>query len=227
MQKILVVDDDEDIGRGLEINLSKEGYKILRANNGHTAIDSAIRNNPDLILLDVAMPEVSGLDVCRELRRKGFDAPIIMLTAKSDEIDRVVGLEIGADDYVAKPFSLRELQARIRVRLRRQPAGSPDGLSRYCFADVDIDFERFRATRKNQELDLSPREFEILRLLIQNRGDVVTRDKLLDTVWGYDAFPTTRTVDNHIMKLRKKLEDDPANPKYLLSIYGEGYKFVG
>ncbi len=227
MQKILVVDDDEDIGRGLEINLSKEGYKVLRANNGNTAIDSAIRNNPDLILLDVAMPEVNGFDVCRELRRKGFDAPIIMLTAKSEEIDRVVGLEIGADDYVPKPFSLRELQARIRARLRRKPATSPDGLSHYCFADVEIDFERLRATRKNQDLELSPREFEILRLLIQNRGDVVTRDKLLDTVWGYDAFPTTRTVDNHIMKLRKKLENDPANPKYLLSIYGEGYKFVG
>jgi len=227
MQKILIIEDDEDIGHGLEVNLAKEGYKILRANNGQSGIDSAIRNNPDLILLDVAMPVMNGFDACRELRRKGFEAPIIMLTAKSEEIDRVVGLEIGADDYVAKPFSLRELQARIRARLRRQPASSPDGLSHYCFADVEIDFEKFRATRKTEELDLSPKEFEILRLLIQNRGDVVTRDKLLDTVWGYDTFPTTRTVDNHIMKLRKKLEDDPANPKYLLSIYGEGYKFVG
>jgi two-component system alkaline phosphatase synthesis response regulator PhoP len=227
MQKILIVDDDEDIGRGLEIDLTREGYKALRVTNGQAGIDSAIRNNPDLVLLDVAMPGVNGFDVCRELRQKGFEAPIIMLTAKSEEIDRVVGLEIGADDYVPKPFSLRELQARIRARLRRTAPASPDGLSRYCFDDVEIDFDKLRATRKNQELDLSPREFEILRLLIQNRGDVVTRDKLLDTVWGYDSFPTTRTVDNHIMKLRKKLEDDPANPKYLLSIYGEGYKFVG
>jgi len=227
MQTILVVDDEEDIGRGLEMNLVQDGYRVLLAHNGKAAVDSAISSNPDLILLDVNMPEMNGFDVCRELRRKGFEAPIIMLTARSAEIDRVVGLEIGADDYMAKPFSVRELQARIRARLRRQPASSPDGLSRYCFADVELDFEGFRAKRKNRELELSPREFEILRLLIKNRGQLVSRDKLLDTVWGYDAFPTTRTVDNHIMKLRKKLENDPGHPKYILSIYGEGYKFVG
>jgi two-component system alkaline phosphatase synthesis response regulator PhoP len=227
MYKILIVEDEEELLRGLEISLSKEGYRILKATRGETGVKLAIKENPDLIILDVMLPGMSGLDVCRELRQKGTDVPIIMLTAKSEEIDRVVGLEIGADDYVTKPFSLRELLARIRVRLRRQPPRVNKGPTQYCFGDVKIDFEKFVAVRKGRPLDLTPREFDILRLLIQYRGEVVTRDRLLDEVWGYEAYPSTRTVDSHILKLRQKMEDDPANPRHILTIYGEGYKFVG
>lgn len=227
MYKILIVEDEEDLLRGLEISLSKEGYKVLKATRGETGVKLAIKENPDLIILDVMLPGISGLDVCRELRQKGIDVPIIMLTAKSEEIDRVVGLEIGADDYVTKPFSLRELLARIQAQLRRQPLRPKKGPTHYCFGDVEIDFEKFRAVHKGKPLELTPKEFDILQLLIRCRGEVVTRDRLLDEVWGYETYPSTRTVDNHILKLRQKLEDDPANPRYILTAYGEGYKFVG
>lgn len=226
MDKILIVEDEEDLLKGLEINLKKEGYKVLKATHGEAGVNLAIKENPHLIILDVMLPGMSGLDVCRELREKGIDTPIIMLTAKSEEIDRVVGLEIGADDYVTKPFSLPELLARIRVRLRRQPRKT-ETLARYRFGDVEIDFEKYRATRKGKPVHLTPKEFDILRLLIRCRGEVVTRDRMLDEVWGYEVYPTTRTVDNHILKLRQKLENDAVNPRYILSIYGEGYKFVG
>ena len=227
MEKILIVEDEADLTHALEINLTAEGYRVLKAGRGDAAIGLALKENPHLILLDVMLPAMNGLDVCRELRRKGFDAPIIMLTAKVEEVDRIVGLEIGADDYVTKPFSMRELLARIRVRLRRQPPQSSEILPRYRFDDVDIDFEKFQATRAGQPLDLTPKEFDILRLLIRHRGEVVTRDRMLNELWGYEAYPTTRTVDAHIAKLRQKIEGDPANPRYILSIYGEGYKFVG
>ncbi len=227
MHKILIVEDEEDLLRGLEINLSKEGYRVLKANRGDTAVSLAIKENPHLILLDVMLPGMSGLDVCRELRRKGLEMPIIMLTAKAEEVDRVVGLEIGADDYVTKPFSVRELLARIQVRLRRQPPRDAAGPLRYRFGDVEIDFEKFSAKRKGKPLDMTAREYDILRLLIRCRGEVVTRDRMLTELWGYETGVTTRTVDTHILKLRQKLEPDPANPKYILSIYGEGYKFVG
>jgi two-component system alkaline phosphatase synthesis response regulator PhoP len=227
MSKILIVEDQEDLLKGLEINLSKEGYQVLKATRGDVAVGLALKENPDLIILDVMLPGLNGLDVCRELRQKGSETPIIMLTAKSEEIDRVLGLEIGADDYVTKPFSLRELLARIRARLRRQPASAPATLSKYRFGQVELDFEKLRATRRGQPLELTPREYDILRLLIRCRGEVVTRDRKLNEVWGYEAYPTTRTVDTHILKLRQKVEDDPANPQYILTIYGGGYKFVG
>lgn len=226
MHKILVIEDEEDLLRGLEINLRQEGYQVVKATRGDEAVGTAIRENPHLVILDVMLPGKSGLDVCRELRQKGFDAPIIMLTAKGEEIDRVVGLEIGADDYVTKPFSVRELLARIRVRLRRQPARKTDKLARYRFGDVEIDFEKYRATRKGKPIEMTPREFDVLQLLIRSRGEVVTRDRMLDEVWGYEVYPTTRTVDNHIMKLRQKLEQDASKPRFILSVYGEGYKFV-
>jgi len=225
MHKILIIEDHADMANGLEINLKKEGYRILKAATGEEGLKSAIRDCPDLIILDIMLPGISGLDVCRELRNKSIQTPIIMLTAKSDELDRVVGLELGADDYITKPFGIRELLARVRVRLRRQPPQTD--LPRYRFGDVEIDFEKYRATLRNKPLDLSHREFHIMRLLIRNRGEVVTRDRLLDEVWGYDDYPTTRTVDTHILKLRKKVEEDPANPKYIVSVYGGGYKFLG
>ncbi len=227
MHKILIVEDEEDLLRGLEINLSKEGYRVLKATRGEAAVSLAIKENPHLILLDVMLPGISGLDVCRELRRKGVETPIIMLTAKSEEVDRVVGLEIGADDYVTKPFSVRELLARIGARLRRQPPRELAGPPRYRFGNVEIDFEKFQATRKGKPLELTPREYRVLRFLIQHRGEVVTRDRMLTEVWGYETDVTTRTVDTHILKLRQKVEPDPGKPEYILSIYGEGYKFVG
>lgn len=227
MHKILIVEDEENLLRGLEISLSKEGYKVLKASRGEAGVKLAVKENPDLVILDIMLPGMSGLDVCRELRQKGLEVPIVMLTAKSEEVDRVVGLEIGADDYVTKPFSLRELLARIRAHLRRQPPRPKKGPIHYCFGDVEVDFEKFTAVRQGKPLDLTPREFGILRLLIHCRGEVVTRERLLDEVWGYETYPSTRTVDSHILNLRQKLEDDPANPRYILTIYGEGYKFVG
>jgi DNA-binding response OmpR family regulator len=227
MYKILIVEDEEDLLKGLEINLRQEGYQVLKATRGDEGLKLALAENPHLIILDVMLPEMSGLDVCRELRQKGIEVPIIMLTAKGEEIDRVVGLEIGADDYVTKPFGLRELLARIRVQLRRHPPHTQEYLTRYRFGDIEIDFEKFQATHNDEPFELSAKEFDILHLLIRYRGEVVTRDRLLEEIWGYESNPTTRTVDNHILKLRKKLEDDPANPKYILSIYGQGYKFIG
>jgi DNA-binding response OmpR family regulator len=225
--RILIIEDEPDLARGLEINLRGEGYEVVKAATGDAGVKLAFRENPHLVLLDVMLPGASGFDVCRELRQRGFDAPIIMLTAKGEEIDRVVGLELGADDYVTKPFGLRELLARIRVRLRRMPRRGEEGLARYRFGPIEVDFERCRAARHERPLELTGKEFDVLRLLIRHRGELVTRDRILNEVWGYDASPTTRTVDNHVLHLRQKLEDDPANPVYILSVYGEGYKFVG
>jgi DNA-binding response OmpR family regulator len=226
MYRILIVEDQADLADGLEINFKKEGYTVLKASTGEEALKLVTRELPDLMVLDVMLPGMSGLDVCRELRSKSIEIPIIMLTAKSDEIDRVVGLEIGADDYMTKPFSLRELLARVRVRLRRQPPQT-DVLARYRFGHVELDFEKGRATVHDELVDLTQKELEVMRFLIRNRGNVVSRERLLDEVWGYEVYPTTRTVDTHILRLRKKLEEDQANPQYILSIYGEGYKFVG
>ncbi len=228
MYQILIVEDDKDIADGLGMHLSEEGYTVLKVTEGDSVVNLVIQKSPHLILLDIVLPGMSGIDVCRELRQKGFDLPIIMLSGKKiEEIDQVVGLEIGADDYVTKPFGIKELLARVRVHLRRQPSHSRNGLHRYQFGDVEIDFDKFSATRDDEAVNLTPKEFDILRLLISSRGELVTRDRLLDVVWGYDVYPTTRTVDNHILKLRKKLEEDPASPQHILSIYGEGYKFVG
>jgi DNA-binding response OmpR family regulator len=225
--KILIVEDEPDLARGLEINLRDEGYTVVKAATGDAGVKLAFQENPHLVILDIMLPGMNGLDVCRHLRQKGFEAPIIMLTAKGEEIDRVVGLEIGADDYVTKPFGLRELLARVRVRLRRMPQRPADGLARYRFGAVEIDFEKCRSQKNTEPIELTGKEYDILRLLIRNRGEIVTRDRMLSEVWGYDATPTTRTVDNHILHLRHKIEDDPANPVYILSVYGEGYKFVG
>lgn len=222
--RILIIEDEPDLLRGLELNIKAEGYGVITATTGDAGLSAAINERPDLVLLDLMLPGMSGLDVCRELRRKQFDAPVIMLTARADEVDRVVGLEIGADDYVTKPFGIRELLARIRVRLRRRAPGTPDSVLR--FAEVEVDFDKQEATRRGQRVELTGKEFDVLRLLAKHRGDIVTRERLLDEVWGYEHYPTTRTVDNHIMRLRQKLETEPPNPRHILSVYGEGYKFV-
>jgi DNA-binding response OmpR family regulator len=173
------------------------------------------------------LPGMNGFDVCRELRRKGFGAPIIMLTAKSEEVDRVVGLEIGADDYVTKPFGIRELLARIRVRLRRHYDTAGTSMPKLKFGEVELDFERHEATRRGKRIEMTGKEFEVMKFLGKHRGQIVTRDQLLDEVWGYESYPTTRTVDNHILRIRQKLEENPSEPRYIFSVYGEGYKFVG
>lgn len=223
---VLVAEDEPGIGKGLEINLRNEGYEVIRVNRGEKCVSEAIRHQPHAIILDVMLPDMNGFDVCRELRNRGVESAIIMLTVRGSEVDRVVGLEIGADDYVTKPFSLRELLARIRAHVRRLPANGAD-ISLFRFNDVELDFTRFQATRRGRDIELTTKEFELLRFLVKHRGEVVTREQLLELVWGYESSPTTRTIDNHILKLRHKLEPDPARPRFILSVYGEGYRFVG
>jgi DNA-binding response OmpR family regulator len=227
MYKIMIVDDEQDLVSGLAMSFKKEGYEVIKAFDGNTALKLAIQENPHLILLDVAMPGMSGLLVCQALRTKEVDTRIIMLSAKGDEVDRVVGLEIGADDYITKPFSLRELHALVRARLRYREPLACDFVQKYSFGDVAIDFDKLNATRDGNDLKLTTREFDILQFLIKYRGQIITRERILDKIWGHNACSTPRTVDNHILRLRKKIEPNPSRPLYLLSAYGGGYKFVG
>jgi two-component system alkaline phosphatase synthesis response regulator PhoP len=225
VSKILVVEDEPDMVLGLKDNFEFEGYEVLTAPDGAAGLERARNDKPDLVILDIMLPKLSGLEVCKALRGEGFEAPIIMLTARGQEIDKVVGLELGADDYVTKPFSIRELLARVRAILRRTE-GTKKRLSRYRFSDVELDFEAYRAKKADQPLDLSPREFELLRYLIERKGQTVTRDQLLEDVWGYESYPSTRTVDTHIAKLRAKVGDSGSEPRYIMTIHGVGYKFV-
>lgn len=211
----------------MKLNLADEGYKVDWASNGEEGLRKAMEETPDLIILDIMLPKKNGLDVCRELRQKNIFIPIIMLTAKGEEVDKVVGLEIGADDYMTKPFSIRELLARIKAHLRREKREGKTVPEVYLFGDVEIDFTHFKVKHKDKQLDLTSLEVEILKYFIAHQGEVITREALLDKIWGYDKYPTTRTIDNHILKLRKKIETDPSHPKYILSIYGEGYRFMG
>jgi two-component system alkaline phosphatase synthesis response regulator PhoP len=210
---------------GLKDNFEFEGYEVVTASDGAAGLERARSVKPDLVILDIMLPKLSGLEVCKTLRGEGFEAPIIMLTARGQEIDKVVGLELGADDYVTKPFSIRELLARVRAILRRTE-GTRKRLARYRFADVALDFEAYKARRGNETLELSPREFELLRYLIERKGETVTRDQLLEDVWGYESYPSTRTVDTHIAKLRAKIGDSGSEPRYILTIHGVGYKFI-
>jgi two-component system alkaline phosphatase synthesis response regulator PhoP len=225
MPRILIVDDEPEMVRGLEDNLRYEGYQTLSARNGKEGLALALKEGPDLILLDVMMPEMSGWDVCRALREKGIDVPVIMLTARGEEVDRVLGLELGADDYVTKPFSLRELLARVRAVLRRP--GPRQRAEQYTFGDVRLHLRGRQAFKAGKEIRLTRKEFDLLRYLVEHRGEVVTRDRLLDEVWGYDHFPTTRTVDTHVLRLRQKFENDPERPVYILTVHGQGYRFAG
>ena len=225
MPKVLIVEDEPGIAVGLRDNFEYEGFTVVVAGDGEAALRQATSEHPDIVLLDVMLPKLSGLDVCRSLRAKGFAAPILMLTARRREIDTVVGLEVGADDYVTKPFGIRELVARVKAHLRRASRSHP-ALLTYGFGDVDLDFRRYEARKSGRVLDLSPREFEMLKYLIQRQGETVTREQLLDEVWGYDQFPITRTVDNHIAKLRQKIEDHPADPQHIITVHRVGYRFV-
>lgn len=224
MARILVIEDDPAILRGLADNLACESHDVLTAGDGEHGYSLARSAKPDLIVLDLMLPRMTGYELCRKLRTENVATPIVMLTARGDEADRVVGLDLGADDYVTKPFSVRELLARIRAVLRRAQAQSalPAELR---FGKVTVDFRRYEARKGGQPVELTRKEFGLLRLLAARAGEVVTRDELLNEVWGYDATPTTRTVDNHVASLRAKLEDNPSNPQHLFTVYGVGYKW--
>ena len=224
MSTILVVEDERAILEGLRDNLEFEGYKVLTASDGETGLKIARDQHPDLILLDLMLPRVSGYEVCRRLRAANITIPILILTARGEEMDRVLGLDLGADDYVTKPFSIRELAARIRALLRRTKPehGAPLEVR---FGDVHVDFERYEVFKNGASVDLTRKEFAVMRLLAARPGLAVTRDDLLEQVWGYDARQSTRTVDNHIAALRSKLEAT-GEPKHLITIHGVGYKLV-
>jgi DNA-binding response OmpR family regulator len=224
--RILVVEDDAAILRGLTDNLRFEGYEVIPARRGDEGLQLILEQDPDLVILDIMLPVLSGFDVCRRSRKEGKVMPILMLTARGQEVDRVMGLDLGADDYVTKPFSIPELLARVRALLRRANASAPLP-ERVSFGDVRVEFERYQATKGRIVVRLSPKEFGVLRLLVAREGDVVSRTDLLHEVWGYDRFPTTRTVDNHVASLRSKLEEDPTSPRHILTVHGVGYRFVG
>jgi len=227
MKRILIIEDDPAIAKGLTDALNAEAFETICAADGQSGFAKA-RNEPfDLVILDILLPLKNGIDVCRELRAAGVNVPVLMLTSKTEEIDKVIGLEIGADDYVTKPFSIRELIARIKALLRRAaPEAKPDTAEYIAFGTVQLDFHKQLARKGGELLKLSAKEFEILRFFIRHEGEVVTRDMLLDSVWGYDIYPTTRTVDNYILSLRKKIEDNPAAPRHLLTVHTSGYRFV-
>jgi DNA-binding response OmpR family regulator len=224
--KILVVEDEPNMVAGLRDNFEFEGYQVITARDGIEGLERALAESPDLVVLDVMMPRMSGLEVCRQLRAKRASIPIIMLTARGQEVDKVVGLELGADDYVTKPFSIRELLARVRAILRRT-AALPKNQDQHSFGDVEVDLHRRRVLRSGKLLDISSKEFELLKYFICHSGETLTRDRLLEDVWGYDSYPSTRTVDTHLVRLRQKLEPDPEQPQYFLTVHGTGYQFVG
>jgi DNA-binding response OmpR family regulator len=226
MQRILVVEDEPTIATGLQDDLELEGYGVEVVDNGTVAMKRILEGEFDLILLDVMLPGADGFTICREARMKGIRTPIVMLTAKGQEVDKVVGLELGADDYVTKPFSPRELLARIKAVLRRGH-DEPKPVSNYHFADITVDLDRFEVLRKGEKIDLTAMEFKLLRAFLEHRGQVLTIDELLQEVWGKDVFLTDRVIYTHVNNLRSKIEEDPHNPKLLISVRGIGYRFDG
>ena len=226
MTKILIVEDEESILMPLEDNLRLEGYEVLCARDGLEGLSMARKHAFDLVVLDIMLPKMDGFEVCKQLRQDRVMTPILMLTAKSQEVDKVLGLELGADDYVTKPFSSRELLARIKAILRR--AKEPhQGIDFFRFDDIELDFIKYEARKAGRPVPLTALEFALLHFLIQNKGRVVHRNEVLDSVWGKDVYVDARTVDKHISLLRKKFEDDPQEPKYILGVRGVGYKFTG
>ncbi|HEU4401384.1 MAG TPA: response regulator transcription factor [Candidatus Polarisedimenticolia bacterium] len=226
MPKVLIVEDDESMVAALRDGFEYEGYGVALAGDGAAGLRLVSEETPDLVILDVMLPKMNGMDVCREIRRGGNAVPIIMLTARGQEIDKVLGLKLGADDYVTKPFGFMELMARVEAVLRRA-AGRPVEMESYRSGGLTVDFRKGEVRKKGRLLDLTQRELRLLRYFIGHRGEVVTREQLLDAVWDYDAAPITRTVDMHVAKLRKKIEDHPATPRFLVTVHGTGYKFTG
>lgn len=225
-QKILIVEDEPNMSRGLKDNLEFEGYQVDVSGNGMAGLKMILTNRYALVVMDVMMPEMSGLDVCKKVREAGIGVPIILLTAKSEEIDKVLGLELGADDYITKPFSLRELLARIKAVLRRNtPISEKDG-ERCSIGKLSLDFGAYTAADPNGNVKMTHKEFTILKYLLKRKNEIVSRHELLEHVWGYEETPTTRTVDNFILKIRQKIEDDPNSPKIILTVHGTGYTLV-
>lgn len=223
--KILIVDDEEHIIELIKFNLENSGYETLTATNGIDALRIIREESPRLILLDIMLPGMDGYDICKEIRKDSVIAniPVIMITAKGEEVDKILGLELGADDYITKPFSIRELIARVKALIRRTSSSMTDHI--YKFSNISIDFNKHEILKDDTKIDLTLKEFELLEILIKNKGRVMTRDFLLDKIWGYEYIGETRTVDVHIRHLRQKVEDDDKSPKYIETVRGIGYRF--
>jgi two-component system alkaline phosphatase synthesis response regulator PhoP len=224
--RILLVEDEAGLRLSLTDRLESEGYSVETAADGEEGFSRAAREAFDLVILDVMLPRKSGFDVCRDLRQKGVTTPVLMLTARGQVVDRVVGLKLGADDYLTKPFEMAELLARVEARLRGRTMVEGRPPERYRFGGVQVDFRRAEVERDGDPVELSAKEFQLLRYFVEHRGATLTRDELLNGVWGYDAMPTTRTVDVHVAWLRRKLEPNPRHPQFILTLHGLGYKFV-
>jgi two-component system alkaline phosphatase synthesis response regulator PhoP len=225
MPKILIIEDEESILMALEDDLCLEGYAVTGETDGARGLERAVQGGYDLIILDIMLPSMNGFEICKQLRAAGDTTPILMLTAKSQEVDKVVGLELGADDYVTKPFSPRELLARVKALIRRaRPADPP--LEHFSFGDIAVDFKGYTVTKGDDAVELTAKEFALLRMLISHKDEVVRRDVILNEVWGDDWEVFPRTVDTHVANLRKKLEDDPTEPEFIVNVRGVGYKFV-
>ncbi len=225
MSKILVIEDDPAISSGIRESLESEGFRIVVENDGEAGFTAAHNSGPDLILLDIMLPSMSGLEICKKLREEGVNTPVILLTSRSTESDKLLGFDLGADDYVTKPFSIRELIARIKSILKRRGA-IQDVFETFEFGEVEMNFKTMVTTKAGKIVRLSLKEYELMKYFIRHIEEVISRNKLLDEVWGYDVYPTTRTVDNYILMLRKKLEPDPSVPRYFLTMHAAGYKFV-
>jgi two-component system alkaline phosphatase synthesis response regulator PhoP len=223
--KLLIVEDDDSMAVALRDGFEFEGYDVTVARDGASGLELARAEAPDVLILDVMLPKMSGLDVCRELRKQGSRLPILMLTARGQEIDKVLGLKLGADDYVTKPFGFLELAARVEALLRRATGGG--SAEELQFGDIRVNFRRAEATRDGSPLELSARELRLLKYFAEHRGEAITREELLDAVWDYENAPFTRTVDMHIAKLRKKIEDDASEPRWIVTVHRIGYKFNG
>ncbi len=225
MKKILIIEDEVNMIEGLRFNLEARDYIVIASQDGETGLKRAVEEQPDLIILDLMLPGINGYEVCKKLKGSNPEIPIVMLTAKSQESDIITGLDLGADDYITKPFSILELLARINAMLRRSGTNStiPD---LFQFRNIEINFRKYEAFKDGKTLKMSPREYEILHYLLERKGEVVTRDDLLNQVWGYESFPYTRTIDAHIATLRKKIEERPEEPEMIITIHGKGYKFL-
>jgi two-component system, OmpR family, alkaline phosphatase synthesis response regulator PhoP len=224
--RILLVEDEPGLVLTLRDRLSREGYAVETATDGESGLSRAAGEAFDLVLLDVMLPRMGGFDVLKDLRKRNIETPVIMLTARGQVVDKVVGLKLGADDYVTKPFEMVELLARIEAKLRRAPS-TPHPTDGYQFGGIRVDFRRAEVTKEGAPLDLSAREFQLLKYFIEHRGATLTRDELLNEVWGYNAMPSTRTVDVHVAWLRQKIEPNPRHPQFVLTVHGMGYKFAG
>ena len=224
-EKILIIEDEHDMVEGLKFNLEARNYIVNTSYDGETGCRKALAEKPDLVLLDLTLPKLNGYEVCKVLKKEIPGLPVIMLTAKSQEAEIVTGLELGADDYITKPFSVLELMARINALFRRMASGiGPQ--EEYRFGDLEVNIKKYTAKKKGRSIKLSPREYEILRFFTERQGEIVTREELLKQIWGYDSYPDTRTVDAHIAKLRHKIEENPVEPKLIVTVHGMGYKLL-